>query len=257
MNRLRQKLQTTGRRTLLGVAVQRYDPVFVEVAAHLGFDAMWIEMEHEALTLDEAGDLCRIASAMGLLTMIRVNGPMREQVLKAAELDPDILDLPMANTPEISREFVGHARFAPLGNRGFYGGSRALRYGLAGKPREEQQRVNDELCLLVQVETKEAVDCLEATCEIPGLDGVFLGPGDLSVSFGVTGETAHPLVHGAMEHTIRTARSKGKLVAVACSPTEFGHWSELGADLMFCGGNVGSMVNGLRSILATVGDARR
>ena len=100
------------------------------------------------MTFHEAGDLCRIAAGAGLLTMIRIPDARRESVLKAAELGPDILDLPMANSVEIATEFVRLARFPPEDNRGFFGVSRAVHYGVSGSIREEQCRVNRELCLM-------------------------------------------------------------------------------------------------------------
>jgi 2-keto-3-deoxy-L-rhamnonate aldolase RhmA len=257
MNRIRQKLAESGVSTLAGVAVQRYDPGFVEIAAHLGFHAVWIEMEHESLTLEHAADLCRVAAGAGLLAMIRVPGPAREPVLKAAELGPDILDLPMANTPEIASEFVRNARFPPLGSRGFFGSSRAMRYGLGASPREHQLRINEELALLVQVETREAVACAAQLCATPGIDGIFLGPGDLSSSFGVTGETEHPLVRQAMLEAAGAARRHGKLLAGACGPGEFRYWSEQGASLLFCASNLSCQIAGGSAVLEKIGIAPR
>lgn len=253
MNELDRKLAETGRRSLLGMAIQRYDTAFVEVAADLGFDALWIEMEHEAISLEQAGDLCRIATGLGLLTMIRVPDPSRQSVLRAAELGPGILDLPMANSVETAVEFVRHARFAPLGTRGFFGSSRAMRYGIGAPPQRQQEKLNDELCLLIQVETREAVACAPALCLVEGIDGIFLGPGDLSSSLGVTGETSHPVVREAMLKTLRTAKTSGKRVAAACAPAEFAYWSEQGIDLMFCASNLSCQIDGARMVLDRAG----
>ena len=256
MTSLDKKLSQTGNRCLLGVALQRYDPQFAEIAVHLGFDALWIEMEHEAISLDQAGDLCRIASGVGLMTMIRVPNPGREAVLKAAELGPDILDLPMANSPETAAEFVRHSRYAPLGMRGFFGSSRAMRYGVDGNPREQQQKINQELCLLVQVETKEAVGCAVELSSVSGIDGIFLGPGDLSSSLGVTGEMNHPLVREAMLRALAAAKQNGKRVSAACAPGDVAYWAEQGIDLLFCASNLSCQIAGARAVLTEVGNAR-
>src|SRR5690348_17708174 len=100
---------------LLGIAAYFYDPIFVEIAAKLGFRVLWIEMEHAFISFSQAADLCRIASGCGMLTMIRISDNRRENVLKAAECGPDILDLPMAESPEDVSTFVQHARFRPEG----------------------------------------------------------------------------------------------------------------------------------------------
>ena len=98
MNRLRQALAQRNGKTLLGAACYFYDPIFLEIAAHVGFDAIWIEMEHAAISFAEAGDLCRMATGTGMLTMIRVPDTRRDSILKSAELGPDIIDVPMVDT---------------------------------------------------------------------------------------------------------------------------------------------------------------
>src|SRR6266702_8157079 len=113
MNRLRKAVEQNGGRTLLGAALYFYDPVFLEVAAHLGYQAIWIEMEHASITFAEAADLCRMAAGSGMLTMIRIPDTRRESVLKAAECGPDIIDIPMADTPEQLVQLVEYSRFAP------------------------------------------------------------------------------------------------------------------------------------------------
>jgi 2-keto-3-deoxy-L-rhamnonate aldolase RhmA len=80
---------------LLGAALYRYDPEFVEIAAYAGFHVLWFEMEHAGISFAEVADLCRVASGTGILTMVRVPDSRRENVLRAAECGPDILDLPM------------------------------------------------------------------------------------------------------------------------------------------------------------------
>jgi 4-hydroxy-2-oxoheptanedioate aldolase len=235
-------------RPLLGVALCRYDPVFIEIAALLGFEVLWIEMEHAAISLSEAADLCRIATGVGLLTMIRIPDARRESVLRAAECGPDILDLPMANTARTIQRLVRHAKYAPIGERGFYGGSRAVRYGVSGNIVEEQQRINTELCLIGQIETGLAVDNAEQICQVPGLDGVFFGPGDLSVSLGVAGQVTHPLVVEAITKCIGVARQNGKLTALLADPKDAAKWAAKGVDLMFCGSDIVALRNGLRGI---------
>src|SRR5580658_8432709 len=130
MNRLRKAVEQNGGRTLLGAALYFYDPVFLEVAAHLGYQAIWIEMEHAPITFAEAADLCRMASGSGMLTMIRIPDSRRENVLKAAECGPDIIDVPMIQRPEQLQELVSYARFGPVGARGVFSGCRAAGYNM-------------------------------------------------------------------------------------------------------------------------------
>ncbi len=233
MNRLEKAIAKNKGRPILGAAAYMYNPAFLEMAALMGYTAAWIEMEHTFLTFAQAADLCRMASGWGMLTMIRIPDIGRETILKAAECGPDIIDLPMANTPLMVEQLVDNARFPPLGVRGFFGASRAVAYGIPAPVADQQRQLNEDLCLMIQIETKEAVDRIEDLCGVPGIDAIFIGPADLSVSLGVPGQTSHPKVYAAAEHTITVARQRGKQVAVAAAPQDFPFWVGQNVDLLF------------------------
>ncbi len=222
------------------------------MAALIGYKAAWVEMEHTFHTFDQAADLCRIAQGLGMLTMLRIPDLQRGTILKSCECGPDILDLPMVNTPEMVQELVTQARFPPIGVRGFFGVSRAVKYGLAGKVPEVQQKLNEELCLMIQIETKEAADRIDELCAVPGLDAIFIGPADLSASLGVAGQTSHPLVHETAARVIRTAKAHGKQSAAAAPASEARFWIEQGVDLYFCVNDLSCMRAGAQSALAEV-----
>jgi len=194
-------------------------------------------MEHGFITFAEGADLCRIASGLGMLTMIRIPDARRESVLKAAECGPDIIDIPMVDTPEEVAELVRYAKFAPIGARGFFSVSRALRYGIVDNVPAEQQKLNTELSLLAQIETKEALDRIEDIASVPDVD-IFIGPADLASSLGIPGQTSHPELLDAADQIVRVARKHGKKVITACGTSEFHHWLRLGVDLLFCTNNI-------------------
>src|ERR1035438_9606855 len=101
MNLLQQAIKQNGGKPIFGAAAYLYNPAFFEMASLIGYQAAWVEMEHTFHTFDQAADLCRLASALGLLTMLRIPDLQRGTVLKGCECGPDILDLPMADTPEM------------------------------------------------------------------------------------------------------------------------------------------------------------
>ena len=250
MNRLEKALAKQGGGPILGAAAYTCNPTFLEIASLMGYKAAWIEMEHTSLTFAQAADLCRISSGMGMLTMIRIPDPNRATVLQACECGPDIVDLPMANTPEMVAEFVGNARFPPEGSRGFFGVSRAVKYGVDGRVADEQQKLNRELCLMVQVETKEAVDRVDELCRVPGLDAIFIGPADLSASLGVPGQTGHHSVYEAAAHVLRMAKAHGKLTAAGIAPQDLSFWAGQPVDLLYCINDIAAMKLGAESALA-------
>jgi 2-keto-3-deoxy-L-rhamnonate aldolase RhmA len=239
---------------LLGIAAYFYDPIFVEVAAKLGFRVLWIEMEHAHITFAEAADLCRIASGLGMLTMIRIPDNRRESVLKAAECGPDILDLPMADSAEIVRTFIQHARFRPQGARGYFSVPRALDYGITDSLPAAQQKLNAELCLMIQIETQDAVNRVDQLCAIEGID-IFIGPADLSASLGVAGQTTHPKVAEAVQNILQSARKHKKLVAVGAPLPDVHFWADQGLDVLFCGNDITCLRIGAQTILQQLNTA--
>jgi 4-hydroxy-2-oxoheptanedioate aldolase len=239
---------------LLGAAVYFNDPIFIEMCSYLGFSVMWIEMEHSHITFSEAANLCRVSQGCGLLTMIRIPNASRENVLKAAECAPDIINVPMANTPHELHELTKYARFAPKGERGFFSVSRAVKYGTVSNVPAEQQKLNDELCLMAQVETSQALDNLEEICSVPGVD-IFLGPSDLAASLGVPGQTGHARVREAGELVIRTAQRHGKLVAVGSMPSDYKVWVKAGVDLLFCTNDTSCLRIGAQVVLQQAREA--
>jgi len=243
MNRLQKAVEANGGRTLLGAAVYFYDPIFLEVAAHLGYQAIWIEMEHAGITFAEAADLCRMAAGTGMLTMIRIPDSRRENVLKAAECGPDIIDVPMVDTPEQMMEMRKYARFAPDGGRGYFSVSRAVNFGIREEVKDKQQQLNHDLCLMGQVETMEAMERLEDLAAVPGVD-LFVGPADLAASLGHPGETSHPKVLEASAKIVKAARAQGKCIASACGPADFRFWIEQKIDLLFCANDIWCLKRG-------------
>jgi 4-hydroxy-2-oxoheptanedioate aldolase len=254
MNRLNKAIQLAGGRPLLGAAIYFYDPVFLEIAAIMGFKAIWIEMEHAAISFAQAADLCRMAVGKGMLTMIRIPDARRENVLKAAECGPDIIDLPMADSPDQVTELVRYSKFAPEGARGVWCCSRPLKYGIAVDTLAQQQQLNGELNLLAQIETVEALKRIEELASIPNVD-IFIGPADLAASMGIANQTNHPKLLQAAEHIVHVARTHGKKVVTACASADFVHWTRLGVDLLFCTNDIACLRAGAQLALKAATDA--
>ncbi len=248
MSKLARKIHEAGR-PLFGTAVYSYNTAFVEMAAMYGYDAVWFEMEHLHISFEQAADMCRIASGLGLLTMIRIPDSSRQTVLRAAECGPDILDLPMVNTPDVAAELVRHAKYPPIGNRGLFGSSRASRYTIFNDTAEEQMRINEELCLMVQIETLEASRNADYICSVPGLDAIFLGPGDMSLSCGYPGDLKHPIVREALCRALRAAESHNLIRAMMTSQDEVSFWVGQNVQILFITSDIQCLKTGLKSSL--------
>jgi 4-hydroxy-2-oxoheptanedioate aldolase len=223
---------------LIGYSLNTYDPVFVDIVARIGVDVVWIEMEHSGMTFREMEDLCRIIDGNGMISVVRLPGVERETVLKAAESGVSMLIAPMTNTPEAVGQFVRQARYTPIGARGFYGSSRALNYGLGGTPAELRQIANDRLLLWAQIETIEALNRIDEIAGVPGIDGLFMGPGDLSAELGMPGVFDHPQVIEAVAKGPETCRRHSRLCGAVCPVEKIGYWAKRGMNLLIVSSNV-------------------
>jgi 4-hydroxy-2-oxoheptanedioate aldolase len=139
-------------------------------------------------------------------------------------------------------------RYPPAGVRGVGGTTRATRFG---RVPGYAKRAEEELCLLVQVESREALEQLEAIAAVDGVDGVFIGPADLHASFGHVGERAHPDVVPLIDDAIRRIRACGKAPGIL-TPDEGDarRWLSLGALFVAVGSDVGLLARGADALAA-------
>jgi 4-hydroxy-2-oxoheptanedioate aldolase len=223
---------------LFGLTLNTFDPTFVDIASRFGIDVIWIEMEHSCMTMREAENLCRIVDGNGLLSLIRLPSCERDVALKAAETGVDMLMVPMISSPTELERFVAHARYAPDGQRGFYRYSRAMNYGLGDTVPELRRQANENLMLWGQIETLSALDRLDQLCQVEGIDGLFMGPGDLSSAYGVPGQVTHQRVLDAVRKGVSASRGHGKCAGTVSRPGDAAIWIEQSIDILFVGGNV-------------------
>jgi 4-hydroxy-2-oxoheptanedioate aldolase len=145
--------------------------------------------------------------------------------------------VPYVNTAEEARNAVAYTRYPPQGVRGVAGTTRATRFG---RVKDYARRAHEALCLLLQVETQQALDSLEAIARVEGVDGVFIGPADLHASLGYPGETANPAVLPKIEDAIRRIRACGKAPGILTADEKLARrYLELGALFVAVGADVG------------------
>lgn len=228
-------------RVLWGTAINTGSTRAAELAGRVGFDVVWIEMEHASVAdLTAAEALCVACEAGGAIPMIRTNGYHRDHILHALEIGGRIIVAPMVNDADAAREMVKWGKFRPLGQRGYNTRSRAAGFGLEPLP---MGRMNEETYLFPQVETLEAVRNLDDMLEVEGLGGIFFGPGDLSSDLGCPGNMADPeLIHIICDGIART-RAAGLHAAILIGPGPLLDAAvEAGADLCVIGSDLGAMI---------------
>ncbi len=225
---------------LWGAQVVTSSPQLSELAIRMGFDTVWIEMEHASTSFETAEWMCHAIESVGGVPTIRVSDDQRTHVLRALEVGARIVVVPMINTAEQARNIVKYGKFAPLGTRGFNRSSRGLELGQYDVD-VSFPRANARTHLFAQIETTEAVKNLDAICAVEGLSGIFIGPGDLSASMGCTGNMDDPELIRCATDCIRRARKAGKLAGILTGPgTLVASAVEAGCNLCFCASDIGA-----------------
>jgi 4-hydroxy-2-oxoheptanedioate aldolase len=179
----------------------------VEVIAGAGFDWILLDMEHSPNDLESLMAQLQAAAPYPASPVVRVPWNDMVAIKRVLDVGAQSILVPYVSTPEEARSAVAYTRYPPAGVRGVAGTTRATRFG---RVPGYAKKAHEELCVLVQVETKQALDNIEAICAVEGVDGVFIGPADLHASLGYTGETANPAVMPLMEEAMRRIRKCGK-----------------------------------------------
>lgn len=185
-----------------------------ELIAGAGFDWLLLDTEHtpsdvpQMLQQLQAVAAARPREGLGCSHAV-VRPAWNDKVLIKRYLDIGVqtLLLPFVQNADEARAAVEAVRYAPQGIRGMGGSMRASNFG---RDAEYVAHAADEICLLVQVETGEALDNLEAIAKVDGIDGVFIGPADLSASLGYPGNATHPEVEATIDRALATIRACGK-----------------------------------------------
>jgi len=194
----RQRLR--GEETLIGTIVSLASPEVAELLSSLGYDWLFVDMEHGPLGTMEAQRVLQATSAQ-CSAVVRVPANGEVWIKRALDLGCDGIIVPAVNSAEDARQAVRWARYPPLGARGV-GIGRAHGYGM--RFAEYVARANEDVAVIVQAEHRDAVADIEAIVRVPGVDAVLIGPYDLSGSLGKPGQVDDPEVWAHIER-VRTA----------------------------------------------------
>ncbi|MDO6729396.1 aldolase/citrate lyase family protein [Marinovum sp. 2_MG-2023] len=178
----------------------------VELLAGCGYDWILIDTEHSAMGPEDTVSLMQAASAYPVTTIVRPGWNNPVEIKKLLDCGAQSLLIPYVQNAEEARAAVAAVRYPPEGIRGVAGATRATRYGAV---KDYAKHAHEEICLLVQCETQEALEQIEAIAAVEGVDGIFIGPADLAASMGYLGEPSHPEVKAAILDATRRIKAAG------------------------------------------------
>ena len=220
----------------------------VEVIAGAGYDWILLDMEHSPNDLESLLAQLQAAAPYPTAPVVRVPWNDMVTIKRVLDVGAQSLLIPYVSTVAEAKSAVAATRYPPAGVRGVAGTTRATRFG---RVPGYAKKAHEEICVLVQVETREGLDNIEAICAVEGVDGVFIGPADLHASLGHTGETANPAVVPLMEEAMRRIRKAGRAPGYL-SPVEGDARKMLAAGALFVavGADVGILARGAEALVA-------
>lgn len=238
----------------IGLWLGLADAYCAELAANAGFDWLLIDGEHAPNDL------------RGMLGQLQAVAPYASQpvirpVIGDAALIKQVLDIgaqtllvPMVESADQARELVKAIHYPPRGIRGV--GSALARASRWNSIPGYLDKADEQMCLLVQIENREGLANLDAIASVDGVDGVFIGPADLSASMGHRGNPGHPEVQAAIEDAIARIQKAGKAAGIlSADQTLAKRYIELGAAFVAVGVDTTVLMRGLQTLAATFKDA--
>ena len=238
--------------TVIGPFMNCSYPAFMEIVGLAGFDFAIIDMEHGPLSVETAEDLCRAGQNAGLSPIVRVRKNDAPQIQRALDIGSAGVQVPQIETREQAEAVARSAKYSPWGQRGLSLYTRAgdyTVYGLLGIT----DRLNEEQMVIIHVEGVKGLENLDEIIAVPHIDVVFLGPYDLSQSFGVPGKVDDPRVIEGMEMATKKIRAAGKAAGTfADNVAAAKRWIDVGVQYMSLSVDTGIFARACREIVSQI-----
>ncbi len=249
-----------GETEVLYVIGNHATPRHVDLVCGTGlFQSMWFDLEHFDIPTQDLAVLNMVARAYPVTTIARFKAADYQSVMRVLESGVGGIMCAMVNSADEARQIVSWAKFnnptpgakEVVGMRGWNGGGVDARYGTVPAA-DYVKHQNNEVAILCQIETEEAAAVLDEIVAVPGVDGIFFGPGDYAHRIGKLGQIGHPDVIAVMARLAESCQRHGKFWGTLGPGKEmFRQVKGLGAQLICPGGDVRVMLNGIRELAKT------
>jgi len=223
-----------------------------EMVARMGFDGVWVDMEHRDFGYQEAAVMTLAARAGDCDSVVRIRRDSYADYFRPLEDGAAGIMVPHIKTKAEAEFAVYNAKYAPVGRRAMDGVGADTLFGLH---EDDLQGLNHETFILVQIEDYEGVDVIEEIIGVDGIDGILVGPGDLSQSYGVAKQYRHEKVLAAQERVGKACRAVGKWWGAPRLNPEHTRWLiERGAQFIALASDYGILFEGFRKALDDLRD---
>lgn len=188
-------------KTVVGAYIQSADAYTSEMMAMAGFDYILVDTEHSPIDAPQLNVIMIALRSSESSVIVRAVWNDAVNIKRILDLGPDGIIVPWVNTPEQCKAAVAACKYPPQGIRGF-GPRRAVRVNAGGNLKEYAAQANDQISVFAQIETPEAVANLDGILSTPGLDGIMIGPADLSMNHGWLPDLDSPQLDAVIEKVL-------------------------------------------------------
>ena len=248
-NTFKQKLAAN--KVLIGLWCNFAHLPITEIVAQSGYDWLLLDMEHSPTDLATIGMLMLATKNSPTHAVVRVPSNDMTTIKRALDTGVTNLMIPNIRSAAEAAEAVSYTRFAPQGLRGVAGSTRGGGYT---RYKDYMARANDEIGLVLQIETPEALAELDAICRTPGVDAVFIGPSDLAASLGYRGHANGHEVQAEISKAFAVAKAANKAIGILSTDGNAAKYLEQGATLVGVGTDVHVMVRAADEMAAKFKD---
>ena len=221
-------------------------PLAAELLGHAGFDWIVIDSEHSTNDVLSVRDQLVALDATGTPAVVRVVEGQPHLIKQFMDAGAQTLLIPMVDSVEYAEALVQAMRYPPEGIRGVASGTRAGQFGLTD---DYLSTANQEACLIIQLESRKALQNLDDLLSVDGVDCLFIGPSDLSADMGHLGNPAHPDVQKAIESTLTRIRDAGRSAGIYVGNAETARkYVSWGANFLAAGNDLGILAKAVSSV---------
>ena len=225
-------------------------PQIVEMAGLTGFDCVWLDLEHRDMDATEINPMILAGWAHDTDTMVRVRKGGYTTFFRPFESGATGIMVPHVTTKEEAQWIVRNAKFPPIGRRGFDGAGRDADYCLMD-PKKHLEFANRETFVVIQIEDPEALPNLDKIAAVEGIDILFIGPADLTISLGIPFDTRHPKFAKVVARVAAAAKKHGKFWGLPVGSGEAAvPYLKQGARFFSCGADLIFVLRGFQGVKA-------
>jgi 2-dehydro-3-deoxyglucarate aldolase len=230
------RLAMRQRKPLIGCWASLASSITTEILGYAGFD--WLLIDGEHAPNDWSSFIGQLQALKDSPSAPVVRPQWAEPVIIKRLLDIGFFNflMPYIESPDQARMVVAATRYPPQGTRGVGVVHRSIKYGYVP---DYFSRINEDICVALQIESRMGVQNVEAIAAVEGVDALFIGPSDLSADYGVLGQLSHPDVAAAIERVVAAGKAAGKAVGILTGEKDARRYLDMGMTMVAVGGDVG------------------